>query len=288
MTAAPGTAPVSVVIPYYRSAPTIERAVHSVLDQTRAPAEIIVVDDGSPAEARRALDDVVSRCAGRGIVRIVRLATNQGPAAARNAGWRAATQRYVAFLDADDSWLPEKIERQVRVFARQDSLALVGHAAMVTRTSSDGPRPVAAVPAEPVVKRIHPRQLLLRNHFPTSSVMVRRDIPLRFPDAGRYAEDYELWLRIVLGGHAAAMFPETLAVYYKGFFGEGGLSARMWRMECGELGVYRTLWTEGRISFRWLVVSASFSWARFTRRLLIVCFRRARRLRTAHGRRADG
>src|SRR5688572_19076100 len=89
-------APVSVVVPCYRCGGSIGRAVASVLAQSARPAELIVVDDASDDASPQAIAAL-----GAG-VRAVRLARNQGPAAARNAGWAAATQPYLAFLDADD------------------------------------------------------------------------------------------------------------------------------------------------------------------------------------------
>src|SRR5258706_14692588 len=98
-------APVSVVVPCYRCADTIERAVRSVAAQTLRPAEVILVDDGSPDGTGAALERLRERF-GADWIRIVRLPRNLGSASARNAGWELATQRYVAFLDSDDAWHP--------------------------------------------------------------------------------------------------------------------------------------------------------------------------------------
>ncbi len=101
---------VSVVIPAFNAAATIDETVGSVLGQTISDLEVIVVDDGSADDTQgtvRAMAD--SR---------VRLETqaNAGAAAARNTGINAARGRYVAFLDSDDLWLETKLERQLAVF----------------------------------------------------------------------------------------------------------------------------------------------------------------------------
>jgi glycosyltransferase involved in cell wall biosynthesis len=112
---------VSVVIPAYRAAAFVGRAVDSVLAQQPPPAEVIVVDDDSPDDLRAALAQHV--LAGR--VRLVRLPHNQGVAAARNAGVRAADGDVVAFLDADDVWLPEHLSRALSVLADHPDVDVV-------------------------------------------------------------------------------------------------------------------------------------------------------------------
>ncbi|NDE72185.1 MAG: glycosyltransferase family 2 protein, partial [Actinobacteria bacterium] len=93
---------VSVVIPTHNSSATIERAVNSVLAQDLLPTELVIVDDCSTdntVELVRtiAIPDSID-------VKVVRLDTNLGPSAARNAGWNVAGGEFIAFLDSDDSW----------------------------------------------------------------------------------------------------------------------------------------------------------------------------------------
>jgi len=114
------TAPplVSIVIPAYNAAPFIAETLESALAQTHAHREVIVVDDGST-------DDTESRVAPYlGRIRYVRQA-NAGAAAARNAGLRMAAGDYIAFLDADDVWQPEKLEIQLRVAARHPESCMI-------------------------------------------------------------------------------------------------------------------------------------------------------------------
>lgn len=102
---------VSIIIPTYNRAETIEQAVDSALAQTWPSTEIIVVDDGSVDQTRNILEKYGDR------IRFLQQ-KNQGPSAARNTGIRAATGEIVAFLDSDDTWLPNKIGRQVQLLQR--------------------------------------------------------------------------------------------------------------------------------------------------------------------------
>src|SRR5579859_7824272 len=101
--------PVSVVIPVYNRTAELRRAVRSVLAQTYADLELIVVDDASSEDIAGALDGIDDPR-----LKLIRKSVNQGAAAARNTGIQAATGRWVAFLDSDDEWLPQKLELQLR------------------------------------------------------------------------------------------------------------------------------------------------------------------------------
>ncbi len=109
---------VSVIIPAYNAESTIAATVDSVLGQTFSDFEIICVDDGSTDRTKAILAGYSDR------VRVVDQ-PNSGPAAARNHGARVSSGKYLAFLDADDIWLPNMLERTVAAFDADPSLALV-------------------------------------------------------------------------------------------------------------------------------------------------------------------
>ncbi|MBN1764437.1 MAG: glycosyltransferase family 2 protein, partial [Sedimentisphaerales bacterium] len=106
---------VSVVIPAYNAEGTVGRAVESVLQQTREADEIIVIDDGSNDGTAATLQKY-----GEPVRYIYQ--NNAGPGAARNNGIKAAQYEWVAFLDADDEWLPDKLQLQMDVLQRNDHL----------------------------------------------------------------------------------------------------------------------------------------------------------------------
>ena len=107
---------VSVIIPAYRAAHTIGQAVDSVLAQTTRPSEILIIDDGSP-------DDMAAAVAPYGDQVILIQKPNGGTASARNLGLDRATGTMISFLDADDYWEPDKIERQLKIFRDHPEVA---------------------------------------------------------------------------------------------------------------------------------------------------------------------
>jgi len=187
---------VSVVIPTYDSADLVVQAIDSVLAQTVPPAEIIVVDDGSR-------DDTCERLASYGNRILLVVQENQGVAAARNHGVKLATGKFIAFLDADDIWHPRKLELQLQQLTERPQIGLLG-----TRTFD---WPAATVPAvltgiRASVVEVPWQQLVVKNYFTTSSVIVRRSILGQvgeFDTTLQGPEDYDLWLRIAESSQAA-------------------------------------------------------------------------------------
>lgn len=112
---------ISVIIPAYNAADCIERAVRSALDQTLPPYEIIVVDDASTDRTRLIVEEIAAR---EPRVRLLALAANGGPSAARNAGLDHVTGEWVAILDADDTMKPRRFEAMLAV-AQKDGLDMV-------------------------------------------------------------------------------------------------------------------------------------------------------------------
>ena len=107
---------VSVVIPYYDNADTIDRAVQSVLAQAFTDFELLIVDDGSDDEF---IGNISDPAANR--IRVIRHETNRGTAASRNTGIKQSKGRYIAFLDADDRWRPNKLARQLEALRNAEA-----------------------------------------------------------------------------------------------------------------------------------------------------------------------
>lgn len=200
---------VSVVIPCYNGAGFLREALESAVSQTQPPREVIVVDDGSTdesAEVAATFGDPV---------RVIRQA-NQGKSAARNTGIRAASGDLIAFLDADDIWMPHKLERQVRALANDAGSVLVHSRAEVFDTRSGLVRPFAITPDELNGSCLVP--LIEDNRICTSSVLVRRDA---LEEIGAFrcvaplsiAQDYDVWLR--LAPRHRFLFLDDLHVRYR-------------------------------------------------------------------------
>jgi glycosyltransferase involved in cell wall biosynthesis len=185
---------VSTIIPAYKAARTIGRAVDSVLAQTRPSAEILVVDDGSPDDLSYALRPYGDR------VTLIRK-PNGGAASARNRGIDEAKGDLIAFLDADDSWEPMKLERHLEIFERYPQVGLT--ASRFFTREPDGPQ----VPPSPNGERVYDQVLQahgedafsLATMVWTGTVVVKR-LALgehRFVSGLEPAEDRDLWVRLI-------------------------------------------------------------------------------------------
>lgn len=200
---------VSVVIPAYNAAWCIARAVESVFAQRFRDFELIVVDDGSTDGTGA----VLSRY---GDALHVLSKSNGGLSSARNAGIRAARGRYVAFLDADDWWLADKLERQVALMRSRPELAFCSTAARI-----EGPDGEALGEwrcrgdTDAALEAIFAVNAFVAGSG--SAVLARRDALDRtggFDESLRSLEDIDMWMRLAaVGGYACIAAP--LAVILK-------------------------------------------------------------------------
>lgn len=176
-----------VVIPAKNAAAFLDRALASVQAQAAPALEVVVVDDGST-------DATAAICQSRG-VRVVHLSESRGPSAARNCGVAATTAPLIAFLDADDEWMPTHTQELLRIvsvegvaFAASDAerfgteTGLISHG-LSSRSALD-----------------LPDLLILENPIIQSAVMIRRsafDAAGGYDESLRYSEDYDLWTRVL-------------------------------------------------------------------------------------------
>ncbi len=255
---------VSVIIPCFRCASTIERALRSVAAQTCLPAEVILVDDASGDNTQAVLRQQQAGFES-GWIKLVLLDQNLGAGSARNAGWAIASQPLIAFLDADDAWHFRKIEIQFAYMMANPDVALCGHGHRLLKQSI---LPYWAV-QKTVAIRQHKWRMILSNRFVTPSAMIRRDTEHRFEERQRYMEDHMLWLKVVCSGAKVVKLPVDLAAIYKNPFGVTGLSSQVWLMERSDLGNYQRLYQRGSIK-RWqLSLLAAYSVLKYLRRLMI-------------------
>lgn len=182
---------VSVIIPAFNASKTIKTAVRSVLDQTYRPIEVIVIDDGSSDDLRSALEQFINA------VRLIRQ-PNLGAGAARNTGVRFATGEFLAFLDADDYWHPDKLRHQVHALTGNPGMTLcgTGNRRLPSHEAPSRFPPEMAV-AEPVMIRDF-ATFFANPYLGTPGVMMRRALFLElggFRTDVTAAEDIDLWLR---------------------------------------------------------------------------------------------
>lgn len=257
---------VTVVIPAFRAAVVIERAIQSVQAQTLTVSEIIIVDDASDDETA----SVVQRIAETDHrIRLIVNGTNIGPGNSRNLAWDCAVTDFVAFLDADDTWEANKVELQINWFNehRNEVLCATDH-----RVVNEAPR--ASV--EPGYSRFSVSDLLIKNRFTTPSVMVRREIAARFDDRLRLSEDYLLWTRIAADHGGVCRLNQQLTVLHKPIYGASGLSSNniaMFRGEITAFGLMRQMKIIGMT--KWCIATI-WSSMKFVRRLPTATVRRRR------------
>lgn len=262
-------APVSVIVPCYRCADTVERALDSIVRQTMRPSELLLVEDASADEGRtlKKLQEFVTAYDGKIRIQILCVDTNGGPGKARNFGWAHALQPYIAFLDADDAWHRHKIEIQYRWMKAHPDVALSCHESIFL---TDREREPLLEKDHVPVYAISAYRMLFLNSIPTRSVMLKTSVNERFSDGMRYAEDYDLWLRIVFSSQKACRLRLPMAFSFKGDFGVGGLSGNLHAMQDGEKKAYKNLLSAGHIGYLLYISASIFSRIKYWRRMLIM------------------
>jgi teichuronic acid biosynthesis glycosyltransferase TuaG len=166
---------VSVVMPAYNSSAYVGAALESVRQQTFDSWEVIVVDDCSTDDTREVVSTIAQT---DGRVRLLPLAHNHGaPAAPRNRGVAQAKGRYIALLDADDVWHPQKLELQVAAMTRTG--ARLSSAGLIDFT--DGQLPDFTPVIDPKLRWVTFRQTLFNTKTPTSTILAERELFEAFP-----------------------------------------------------------------------------------------------------------
>lgn len=254
-------APVSVVIPMFNSAATIERALESIAAQSLLPQEVIVVDDDSNDTSA----SIVERWSNSKIaVKLIKHSQNFGPSASRNTGWDHSTQNFVAFLDADDAWHPDKLGIQTQLMQRDPTIALIGHEYDIgsdTRWNDLSANDFK-------VSTFSLGDFLIKNRLSTPTVMVRRDLPHRFASDQRFSEDHRLWMEIVSEYGSASFINLPLTRLFKSPYGDSGLSSHVRSMYLGELHTFSCLRKKRIIRRPIMIVCMLWSTVKYCRRRL--------------------
>ena len=207
---------VSVIIPTYNCSEFIKDAINSILKQTYSDHEIIVVDDGSTDSTRKLLDTYIRN----GLVNYI-YQENKGHSFARNAGIKAARGGFIAFLDADDIWLPDKLELQMKIFDTDSSIGLIhsdinvltDRGEMVMALRRDFPGEIVQRHSGNIFDAFFCREI----YISCATVIVKKEC---FDRVGLFDEklarlcfeDSEMWLRIVRH-YKAHYIHKPLAIY---------------------------------------------------------------------------
>ena len=196
---------VSVVMPLFNAAHTIDKSINSVLEQTYTNLELIIVDDCSTDDGVARVLKLASKDKR---IKLIRLQTNSGAGKARNIAIKAANGRYISFLDADDKWFRNKLEVQIKTFAETKSaLICSGYTVVDAEYNRIG---------EKIAQReISYNDLVKQNLIGclTAIYDIEKTGKVYMPEI-RKRQDYALWLSIVRKHGAAHCIQEILAEYY--------------------------------------------------------------------------
>jgi len=202
---------VSVIIPTYNRAECTSGAVLSALMQTHENLEVVVVDDASDdvdllEDSLSALNDPR--------VRLIKHKANKNGAAARNTGVRASTGHWIAFLDSDDEWYDDKLEKQLELVRNRQANEVLCYCRSSVITKVGDTEKETVMPGRSIAADESMSDYLFcnRGYLPTPSIILSRELALKYPfneELERH-QDYDLMLRLGHAGIKFLMHPETL------------------------------------------------------------------------------
>ena len=263
---------ISVVIPMYNAAKTIERALNSIKDQTfKCYYQIIVVNDGSKDNSQEIVEKYIVDHPELNITLINQ--SNGGVSKARNIGMEMASCEWIAFLDSDDEWLPNKIERQWTVLSENKDISFLA----CNRNNEHFTNFLFFKFSH--LTKINARMLLYKNFFPTPTVIMKNQI---VNDVGffsleqNYCEDSNYWIRILAAEYNCYLLNESLVITggNKSHFGEVGLSSNLNGMAKGDLLNMKLGYKLRIVGFLEFAFLYSYSIIKYLRRIIIVKFRK--------------
>ena len=219
----------SIVIPMFNNANVVSDTLNSCIQQTLLPLEIIVVDDASTDNTVDIVRHWRDQYTGDVEIIIEYFKINRGPSSARNRGWNVAKGEYVAFLDADDKFVSNKLETVETILRVKNDIVLLAHGYALKEETIDCGS----------LKKVSTKMLLIKNMFATPAVVVQRTIPERFDESMRYTEDHDLWLRLTSKYNKTYYVDDVLTVIDRPVRAEGGQSANLWAMRKGEIKMYK-------------------------------------------------
>lgn len=255
---------ISVVIPAYNSRDTICDCIDSVLGQTRQDLikEIIVVNDGSTDDTAECIR---KKYFDNKKIELIEK-ENGGVSTARNKGIKVARGKWVALLDSDDIWLPNKIEEQWKQVEKHPEIQFIG-----CNRNQENLHYGTKVTDE--LYCLNLKQILIKMWPHTSTALIRRSVFKEvglFNEKQKYAEDGEMWNRIAIR-YPLYYIPQSLEIAggNKVSFGVSGLSANLEAMYLGNVRNIKRLLKKKKITPGFYSFLRAFYWAKYIRRILI-------------------
>lgn len=199
---------ISIIVPVYNAAPFIENTIRMVLQQTYKDYELILVDDSSKDQSVTVVEGLLDKL-GDSRIRLIKKEQNQGAAAARNTGVDAAKGRYIAFLDADDVWFPNRLEMGMK-FMEEKKAGFIFSAYEFGDENAKGTGRIVHVPEQLTYKKALSRTVI----FTTTTLFDTELIPkelIHMPLVE--SEDTATWWQILRNGYTAYGLNQVLAIY---------------------------------------------------------------------------
>lgn len=256
---------VSVIIPVYNSEKTIVQVLDSVKKQTRLDyvCEILVVNDGSKDQSEKLIQNYIIENPDLPISYFKK--ENGGASSARNYGMRRAKGEYIAFLDSDDLWLPEKLEVQMQILLENREIVFLGAG------YEDKPFYI-------MMKRINGLYKadikdICKKNFPVTPSVVFRTEAIRtlgyFDENQKFGEDINYYQKFCIA-YNYYYLPQKLVTigFQKEFFGATGLTSHMREMHLGTIKNLREVYQQGHISTIFYYEMRIFYWLKYCRRCI--------------------
>lgn len=260
---------VSVVIPMYNSEKTIVTTLDSVLSQTYLDKniEIIIVNDGSTDKSKQIVEEYIEKSKGISIKLINK--ENSGVSSARNIGIKKAKGEWIALLDSDDEWLPQKLEMQMEEIKNNEDIKFIG----CNRNSENYP---FFKKSKQKIFKLNCREILLKWYPQTSTVLISSVLlkGLLFDEKRTHGEDGDLWLRVLVKNYLYVLNQSLVCTGGgKRSFGVSGLSANLVKMFSGELLNLKDALKRSQINYIEYIFFYLYFYFKYWRRIFITRFK---------------
>ena len=259
----------SVIIPMYNAEQTIKLCVDSVIEEVcslRLDWELLIIDDGLSDNSYSIISSYVEHLNLKHLIKIYRQ-SNAGVSAARNVGLLHSRGKLIAFNDADDSWTKGRIQKQVNFFKCNPQAIMIAGLYEGMKFKNNG-----------FIRKIAIKDQLFRNHISPTTAMIKKtvvDCNIWFNENMECGEDVDFFNKVILLGDSFLM-QEVFAssILGKCSWGDSGLSAKLWKMERGELINIHNIYKGGYVNFVSYFFALIFSLLKYIRRLVISYLRK--------------